>query len=168
MPKKSKKTIEDALNEHLPAHAHFKPDPKPKTKRPRKKLRDYCDYDVITFGDLIPTVSGYGFVYKVTCNTYLGERYYVGSRHFDAAGDWKYYCTCSDPVRKLIAISRTLPEKCSIKFEVIEIVNGSERTLKAREAHHIMRLYNAVGKDRTINIATPSGFSLRTGKFLGR
>lgn len=125
------------------------------------------DYSVPTFGPLIPRIEGVGFVYLVTATTQLGTRYYVGSKSFTKGKDWRTYCTSSPLVQKLIEYSRINPEVIQIKFEVLEQVTCSS-WLRGREEAHMRRIYNLVGKDAMINVATPTGYSLRTGKNLGK
>lgn len=163
MQKKSHKAITEALNKYMPADQQF-----PKYKPIRKKRiskKKYVEEDVPTFGNIIKSMAGYGFVYKLTISTALGTRYYVGSRHFDATGEWKNYCTSSDIAQKLIDASRRHPELISIVWEVLEQAPTSAM-LKSRENIRMRGCYNLYGKDSIINVADPYGISLRTGKSL--
>lgn len=159
--KPSKKKVTEALDKHLAPQQKFN-----KPKKPRNKRFKIVECDVETFGALIPDVHGsYGFVYKVTIATSIGTRYYVGSKAFDKAGEWRNYCTSSDIVQRLIATSRVLPDTCRVTFEVLEYA-PSLTMLKIRENVRMRGLYALVGKGRIINVADPFGMSLRTGKNL--
>lgn len=139
---------------------------KKRASKPRAQKAN-LDYSVPTFGPLIPRIEGVGFVYLVTATTQLGTRYYVGSKSFTKGKDWRGYCTSSPLVQKLIEYSRINSEIMQIKFEVLEQVKCST-WLKGREEAHMRRIFNLVGKDAMINVATPTGYSLRTGKNLGK
>lgn len=143
--------------------------PKPKAKKPRKPRvsKAKLDYSIPTFGPLIPRIEGIGFVYMVSITTELGTRYYVGSKSFTKGKEWRTYCTSSPIVQKLIEYSRYSPAVMQIKFEVLEQVTCSS-WLKGREDAHMRAMYNRVGKDYCLNVATPLGYSLRTGKKLSK
>ena len=160
--KPSKKKIVEKLDQYLAPQQKFV-----RPKAPRKKRIKLVELDTPTFGPLLPHGYGtaYGFVYKVSVTTSIGTRYYIGSKSFDKAGVWKVYCTSSEIVQRLIATSRVLPDACRVSYEILELV-PTEAMLKIREDVRIRGLYLMAGKDRTINIATPFGISLRTGKSL--
>ena len=143
--------------------------PKTKAKKARKPriAKAKLDYSVPTFANCISKIEGVGFIYQVTITTELGSRYYIGSKSFTKGSDWHTYCTSSKIVQKLIEYSRSHPDVMQVKYEVLEQVKCSS-WLKAREDAHMREMYNRVGKDACINIATPLGYSLRTGRNLAK
>lgn len=143
--------------------------PKAKAKKPRKPRvsKAKLDYSIPTFGPLIPRIEGVGFVYMVSITTALGTRYYIGSKSFTKGKCWSTYCTSSPIVQKLIEYSRMHPEAMQVEFTVLEQVRCSA-WLKGREDVHMRVMYDRVGKDYCLNVATPLGYSLRTGKKLSR
>jgi len=137
-----------------------------KTRKPRVP-KAKLDYTVPTFANCILKIEGVGFIYQVTITTELGSRYYVGSKSFTKGSDWRTYCTSSRPVQHLIEYSRSHPDVMQVKYEVLEQVMCSS-WLKGREDAHMRAMYARVGKDACINIATPLGYSLRTGRNLAK
>lgn len=144
----------------------------PKAKKTRRAgkpriKKAKLDYSVPTFEPLIPRIEGVGFVYQVTITTDLCTRYYVGSKSFTKGKDWRTYCTSSPMVQSLIEFARSAPAVMQITFDVLEQVQCSS-WLKAAEDRHMRAMYTRVGKDACLNVATPLGYSLRTGKKLSR
>lgn len=137
-----------------------------KTRKPRVP-KAKLDYSVSTFSNCIFRIEGVGFIYQITITTELGSRYYIGSKSFTRGSDWRTYCTSSKIVQKLIEYSRSHPDVMQVKYEVLEQVKCSS-WLKSREDAHIREMYARVGKDACINIATPLGYSLRTGRNLSK
>lgn len=119
----------------------------------------------ITFGKLIEKIEGVGFIYYVSVTTALGTRYYIGSKAFRTSPAWQSYRTSSKTMHALLDYAAEEPDRMQIRWNLLEQVKDS-RCLKAREAYHIRAFASSMGMHRLINIASPAGDSLRTGKSL--
>lgn len=119
----------------------------------------------ITFGKLIEKIEGVGFVYYVSVSTALGTRYYIGSKAFGTSPAWQTYRTSSKTMHALLDYAADNPDRMHIRWHVLEQVKDS-RCVKAREAYHIKAFAASMGMAYIINIASPTGESLRTGKSL--
>lgn len=119
----------------------------------------------ITFGKLIEKIEGVAFVYYVSVTTALGTRYYIGSKAFRSSPAWQTYHTSSKTMHKLLAYAEANPDRMQIRWHVLEQVKDS-RCIKARESWYINSFVKSMGMHAMINIASPTGQSLRTGKSL--